>query len=325
LKALKMAEETGYKQLQANTLGNLGLLYSQEKDKVNALDYYFKALNMADELGYKQLQANTLGNIGDIYFENNDLVKAISHYNIALKIKEEIGDKRETAVTLRSIGKTFVRQKKYSEAEKFLLRAVAIADTLRNYTLEMDIHGSLSELYRETSDWKKAYANFFLYSQCKDSVTNEQKQKEITRKEMDFEYAKKSAADSIKSAEEKKVIAAHLLANEEQLKRETTQRYALYGGLALLFVFGGFMYNRFRIIKNQNKIIENQKTEVENQRDIARQERESAHEQRHIVEAKQKEILDSIHYAKRIQRSLLPNETYFEKELNRLNKNEKKK
>jgi hypothetical protein len=38
-----------------------------------------------------------------------------------------------------------------------------------------------------------------------------------------------------------------------------------------------------------------------------------------LVEEKQKEILDSINYAKRIQMALLPNEKYIDKSLNRLN------
>ena len=37
-------------------------------------------------------------------------------------------------------------------------------------------------------------------------------------------------------------------------------------------------------------------------------------------EEKQKEILDSIRYAKRIQHSLLPNEKYISKSLDKLNK-----
>jgi sigma-B regulation protein RsbU (phosphoserine phosphatase) len=44
-------------------------------------------------------------------------------------------------------------------------------------------------------------------------------------------------------------------------------------------------------------------------------------EQKKIVEEKQKEILDSIHYAKRIQNTLLTSEKYIERNLNRLNKN----
>lgn len=39
-----------------------------------------------------------------------------------------------------------------------------------------------------------------------------------------------------------------------------------------------------------------------------------------IIEEKQKEILDSIHYAKRIQQTLMPGERYIEKELKKLHK-----
>ena len=42
--------------------------------------------------------------------------------------------------------------------------------------------------------------------------------------------------------------------------------------------------------------------------------------QKHIVEEKQKEILDSIHYASRIQRALLTNEKYIYRKLDSLNK-----
>ena len=42
--------------------------------------------------------------------------------------------------------------------------------------------------------------------------------------------------------------------------------------------------------------------------------------QKEMVEEKQKEILDSIHYAKRIQRALLPTEKYFEKNIKNLKK-----
>jgi hypothetical protein len=43
-------------------------------------------------------------------------------------------------------------------------------------------------------------------------------------------------------------------------------------------------------------------------------------EQKHLIEEKQKEIIDSIHYAKRIQRALLSSENYIGKTINRLMK-----
>ena len=59
-------------------------------------------------------------------------------------------------------------------------------------------------------------------------------------------------------------------------------------------------------------IIELQKNKVEEQK-------QQVEQQKQLVEEKQKEILDSIHYAKRIQQSQLPNEQYIEKTLKRLN------
>jgi hypothetical protein len=47
--------------------------------------------------------------------------------------------------------------------------------------------------------------------------------------------------------------------------------------------------------------------------------------QKHMVDKKQKEILDSINYAKRIQESLLTNENYIQKSITKLqNKNNQK-
>ena len=88
-----------------------------------------------------------------------------------------------------------------------------------------------------------------------------------------------------------------------QLKQEKTQRYALYGGLALIVVFAGFVVNRLNVARKQKKIIEEQKEKVD-----------AAFEKLH---EKNKEVMDSINYARRIQSSLLPTEKYISKKLER--------
>jgi uncharacterized membrane protein (DUF106 family) len=61
------------------------------------------------------------------------------------------------------------------------------------------------------------------------------------------------------------------------------------------------VFNRFRVTNKQKKIIEVQKTQVD-----------AAFEKLH---EKNKEVLDSIHYAKRIQSALMPNEKYIDRKL----------
>ena len=97
------------------------------------------------------------------------------------------------------------------------------------------------------------------------------------------------------------------LRENAQIKNEKFQRYALIVGL--LFVVCGllFVVNRFRITQKQKKIIEEQKIKVD-----------EAFEK---LAEKNKEVLDSIRYAKRIQTALLTSEKYFTGKLISLNKN----
>ena len=71
--------------------------------------------------------------------------------------------------------------------------------------------------------------------------------------------------------------------------------------IAFLFmvIVAGVSFRAFRHKQKANEIISHQKL---------------------LVEEKQKDILDSIRYAKRIQKSLLPTEKYIEKNIIRLSK-----
>ena len=83
------------------------------------------------------------------------------------------------------------------------------------------------------------------------------------------------------------------LAKEELGQKEKERNYFI-AGFALVLLLAGFIFRGYRQKQKANEIISRQKL---------------------VVEEKQKEILDSIHYAKRIQQSLLPSEKYIERQL----------
>jgi len=148
---------------------------------------------------------------------------------------------------------------------------------------------------------------FELYVKMRDSINNGQTRKAAIKSQLKYEFDKKALADSIRAMDEKKIKDAKIQEGVAKLKQEQTMRYALYGGLALVIIFSVFIYNRFTVTRKQKDIIEMQKHVVE--------------EQKELVEEKQKEILDSIKYAKRIQRALIPSEKYIGNALKRLMKN----
>lgn len=85
-------------------------------------------------------------------------------------------------------------------------------------------------------------------------------------------------------------------------KAKSTQFYIFLVIVLVLIANAIFVYNRFILTRKQNTIIAQQKELVE-------QKKIEAEFQRQLVEAKQKEILDSIAYAKRLQNAILAPES----------------
>lgn len=316
LKSLKIREEIKDNYGIANSLNNLGLLYLKKTKLVTdileneilfkkALDHFQRSLKIREAIDDKPGIATCLHNLGTYYSErarntktigeNNDYINnSLVYFKQSLKIREQMADRTGMAYSLNNIATALFKLNKIKEAEKIGLQNLQLSQELGFPESIKNASNTLFNLYKKSGDAKNAYEMKVLYVQMRDSINNAETRKASVKSQLKYEYEKKSASDSVKVAEEKKLTIL-------QLKQEENQRYFLYGGLALALIFGGLMFNRFRITKKQKTIIEEQKHIVE--------------KQKHIVEEKQKEILDSIRYAKRIQQSLLPNEKYINRYL----------
>src|SRR5258708_28845142 len=113
----------------------------------------------------------------------------------------------------------------------------------------------------------------------KDGLYREYNGKASIRKKLKYEYDKKAASDSVAHAKESEIKNVELKRRSAEIKAKRNQQYALFGGLGLVMIFAGFMYNRFKVTQKQKIVIEHQKEIVE--------------EQKKLVEEKQKKILDS--------------------------------
>jgi len=277
-KALKMDEELGNKNGTAYDLGNIGLVYYEQGDYPKALEYYFKALKIDEELGNKNGTARHISNIGIVYYEQGDYPKALEYYFKALKMDEELDNKSGIAITLSNIGKLYTEQKKYPEAERYLLQALEVSTDIGALLRIKEHHQYLSELYAKTRRYQKAYEHYKKYSIAKDTLYNEEKSKEIGKLEAGYEYEIKIQKQRLKQ-EKKEALA------EERANKQRIIIWSVSGGLLLVVVFFLLLFNRFRIIRTQKNIIQEQKA---------------------LVDEKNKNITDSIRYAKEIQEAILP-------------------
>lgn len=307
-KALKIKEqtykETGKKKDRADIclhLGNKGNVYYSKKNFVQAIDFYSKALKIAEELENKQLMANNMGNLGNVYLAQENFSMALEFYLKTLSIAEVLENKPLITNNLSNIGSLYIKQNNFDKAEQFLQKALKIAIEIGYYDAEKEIHQSLSDLYRRQKRWEPALQHYQLYITAKDSIFNEENTRKTVRSELNFEFEKKQA---IEKAEQEKKNAIE--AKEKQKQKIIT--YSISSILFLVALFSLFIFRSYRQKQKDNIVITLQKDEVEKSKKIIEHQKE-------IVEEKQKDILDSITYAKRIQYTLLAHEEFLKQNL----------
>ncbi|MCB9335790.1 MAG: tetratricopeptide repeat protein [Flavobacteriales bacterium] len=292
LKSLEVREKINDEIGVATVYNNLAKVYDVKGDNKKAEEYYFKCLDKRKEINTPEGVAQSYSNLGLFYFKMGQIDKTKSYYNKAIKIREEINEQEGLGNSYLNMSEFLISQGRYQEAEDYGIKAMKIAKQL-GFTHDIESSANiLSKIYEKKNNYRLAYDFYKLHIELRDSLFSEENQKSVLTKQINYEYEKKKLTDSLQFAKEQEVKDLAIAKQEAQLKQEKTQRIALYGGLLVIIIFAGFVYNRFRISQQQKKIIELQKVEVEQQKEV--------------VEEKNKEILDSIHYAKRIQAAILP-------------------
>ncbi|MBC7862858.1 MAG: tetratricopeptide repeat protein [Bacteroidia bacterium] len=302
----------------ANSLNNLGFIYEKQRDTAKALEFYNKSLKMLEELGDKHGVASALNNIGFLYDKKRDIATALEYYHKSLKIREESGDKQGVANSLDNIGFVYLKlaltsrnetdkQKNLSKALVFELRSLKLSREIGYPEIIRNAARQLKFIYKAQKKYGQALEMYELFISMRDSIGNEETKKAGIKNQLKYEYEKKSAADSVKNAEQQKVKDAQLAAQTASLKQERFERYSLVVGLALVVLGLLFVINRFRITNKQKKIIEEQKIVVDQAFEKLRE--------------KNKEVMDSIYYARKIQRALITSEHYINKQLKALKQN----
>ncbi len=310
-KGLKLLEEIDDKKGIAYLLNNIGSLYLTQNNMARAVEYHTKSLKIREEIGDRSGIANSLNNIGTIYAKQDDLKKALEFYEKSLKIQLEIKDKEGIAYANNNIGDMYLHMKNYDKALSYYLTALGYSKELGFPVNIRDAASQLTLVYKAKGDYKNALQYCELKTKMGDSINNLETKKASLRSQFKYAYEKKAAQDSVAHAKESEVKNLELEKQKAEIKAKRNQQYALYGGLAMVIIFAGFMFNRFKVTQKQKTIIEEKEHETQKQNEIITK-------QKVLVEEKQKEILDSIHYAKRIQTALISSEKYFNKHLNKL-------
>jgi tetratricopeptide (TPR) repeat protein len=339
--SLKLNLELGNKKAIANLYHNIGFIHESQGDGNKALESYEKALEIRKALNDQMGIALSLNNIGNHYNLKGDHDKCMEYLKQSLEIREKLGDKHGMLNSYNNIGNVYLARQNTRDAIPYFNKALPLAGIVQDKAMNSALFGSLARahridgntnealrfglssmklsqelgypssikqsaetlywIYRKRNEYVRALEMHEIFIKMRDSLANQETRKASIKKQLQIEYEKKELeVKAIAKAEQEKLQ----LKAEEDRKRQNLIIYSVVTGLLTVCLFSFFIFRSLQKNKEANRIISAQKKEVEHQKQM--------------VDEKQKEILDSIHYAKRIQTALISSEKYVERSIERL-------
>jgi tetratricopeptide (TPR) repeat protein len=343
-KSLKIQEEILDSAGMAASFNNLATVYNHQNDIKRAIEYHEKSRQIREAMSDRSGVAQSLNNVGTIYFDQKEYNRALRYFKNAVVIQEEMNDKRQLAASYHNLASVYHMLRDFDYALKYEEKALTIEEELKDkkaishslssiafvmqqkkllgkaleyasnglkMAQELDYPDNigfsarvLKDIYQERQEYKKAYEMFGLQVKMEKKINNQENENEVVRKQVQYTYEKKEA---IARAEHKMELEKQKVVADEKARRQQMITWSVIIGLFFVIAFAGYVFRSLKITRTQKKMIELKNQETE--------------KQKQIIEHKQKEIIDSITYAKRIQTALMTNERYFNKNLNRLSKN----
>lgn len=299
-KAMRLYEETGnlYGQGSVHTLW--AEVYFSREEFEAAMASLDQAAEAYTTVGSLDRTALTLMNQGALYGERGNATVALKKLSEAKAIYEQIGDQRYAIKADAAMAKVVFKSGRKREAIAMMVDAQVAARRMHMLQDEAEYTMTLSEAYTETGAHALASEALKRYISIDDSINLQNRERAIAEMETRFRTA-------VKELEIDKLLQQQKL--DQLALQQEHDRFIWASGaaglLAVMIVLIGFgWYQKQR----DNRLIRAQKATLEEQH------KEIAH-QKLLVEEKNREITDSIVYAKRIQEAILPEPEFWQRHL----------
>jgi tetratricopeptide (TPR) repeat protein len=249
----------------------------------------------------KDLQS-AMVNLAIVYAETGRKQEALKLFREIYESRKKEGSDYEISTAGNNLAYFYVTEDNYNLAIPLFLESLAAAQRAKAPRLMMQRYEILSECYESMNDYKSAYKYRKFFGDMKDSIFNLETVKQLNELTEKFGTEKK----------EKKILElqknnVEIKLKEEEGKRASQRNIIILGSLTVLVLaIAAFIYISLIQKRKANTSLTAKNKQIEHQNVL--------------LEQKQKEILDSIHYAKRIQDSLLPTEKYIAKKVTELQK-----
>jgi serine phosphatase RsbU (regulator of sigma subunit)/Tfp pilus assembly protein PilF len=319
LKSLGISEEINDSVRVVTALINIGLIYSKKETTIDkAKENYLKALGISEHLNYMIGIGTATVNLGELLFLKGEYKEALFYFEKSLEAYRS-GKTGNIPYTLINIGKIYSKERYYQNAFKYLEEAleiskqnnskleigqalIALANTClqkgdsqkaleyfeqaEQITSEIgakyersETYDGLARTHAKRKDFIKAYRYQIKESVLKDTLFAETSQLQVNQLQMQYEI-------------ETMLKENEVLKRDVKL-RETKNRVQM---LAIGFLFLGFLLIAVFTILIARANKQRKKANIE------------LVEKNELITSQKQAITDSIVYALRIQKAVLPSE-----------------
>ncbi len=280
---------------------NIGRMTFDTSYIFKALYFYKGGLKIRSELKDDELILSSYGNIASCYHALCDLGNDTSYCRIGkitfekcLKINEKVyGDKNlmlfsNYGTHLTTMGKLYKKKNLVLEGIAMIKKSHFLALKNGDLALATQLAKNSAQAYAYLPQNDSAVVYYKKYLILNDSLVAQENQELTTELAARFESDLKDHENA--SLKQQATLREEVISRKSGTIKIMIAASVIMGGLIIL------VFISLQNIRKSRALIDKQ--------------REEAEKQKEVIEGKNKEIIDSIKYAKRIQTSLLPTEKY---------------
>lgn len=266
LKALAIYEKRKDSLRTGDLMKSIGDNKLNEGDSLNAEKYYRQAISIYQRTNNKLGEAMAYSNLSLVYNMNYE-----EKLHMALQA-QQILDTIDTenpipSINAGNIGVAYLDIVRYDYirllkpsavipaskdeslllAEKYIRKAIAMAQEKANIDNEAYFTGVLAELQEVKGDYKNAYQNIRFYFEKNDSI---------------YSQTNKNQIAALQNKQEMDLKNAEIDNNKTQIRNQRTQMLLLAGGLLMLVVIGVLLYRQSALRKKTNQELQRLNVEL---------------------------------------------------------------
>ncbi|MFA6277133.1 MAG: tetratricopeptide repeat protein [Pedobacter sp.] len=156
-----------------------------------AIENYNRSLKVAQANDDQSVIGPLNKDFGNVYESMGERDLALKAYQKANEINSKADHKDDYANSLLALANFYEKDKEYSKAENLLVEALKIGKQNNLLNVQRDAYLNLSSIDEKQGNFNQSLTNYKQYIVVKDQIFNQEKEKEIIRRQLQIDFGVK--------------------------------------------------------------------------------------------------------------------------------------